>query len=472
MLRKVLYIFMLTALVAGLLASPVKAAPPVSYQSGFQIRNLTSGTATITISFYNPDGTVALAVDDEVPGDATNTYFPLDSSHLKGGTLPSGFKGSVVIASDTPVASMSNLVGYDSANAPISYASFSASFAGANTLSLPLLMKANYGYNTFFAIQNTGTGPTDITVTYSDGTVVTKTAVPASASATFEQASETHTASVFSASVTSGEPVAATVVEVGPNTLFSYSGFTAGATNPMMPLVNENNYGYFTGVQIQNLGASDTDVTVSYSPGLAGTACLETRTVPAGKSATFAQGVFTASDPNGSAPKANTCTLGQQFVGAGKVTANTASMPLVAVVNQLNPATTAPKGAAYMGFNPADGKAKIVYPLIMDRNFGYFTSWSIANVSETETVAKADLVCTVTGTDISGAAVTKTFSPDADIVPGASWTLNHINVIANRFVGGATCVSADANDKLVGSANQLATGPIDSFLVYEGFAVD
>ena len=53
-------------------------------------------------------------------------------------------------------------------------------------------------------------------------------------------------------------------------------------------------------------------------------------------------------------------------------------MNLVAIVNQLNPAGN--KGAAYNAFNPTSGTERVVFPLVMDRNYGYFTGMNIVNV--------------------------------------------------------------------------------------------
>lgn len=470
--RKLTYLILLLTLATGMVVQPVKAAPPVNYQSGFQIRNLSSTTATVSIAFYAPDGTTVLTLADTVAGNATNTYFPLTDAALPGsGEPPNGFQGAVVISSDQPVASISNLVGYGSSGSAISYASYSAFFGGSSLFYLPLLMKGNYGYNTFFSVQNTGSTATDVSVTYSDGTTNSITNLQPGAATKLDQTLETHSATVFSASLqtTGNVPIAAVVVEVGPTTLFAYGGFGGGSTGLVMPLINENNFGYFTGIQIQNLGASNSDVTVSYTPGsgMPGTACQETRTVAAGKSVTFGQNVFvTTSDP--ATLVSENCNQGETFVGSGVVTANTNSMPLVGVVNQLN--TGANKGAAYDAFAPSQGQQKVVFPLIMDRNWGYFTSWSIANVGST-TITSTDLVCTVTGKDKLGATVTMNFSPSVDLGPGANWTMNHVNQLANGFVGGATCLGP-TGAQLVGTVNQLlSTGTIDSFLVYEGFSV-
>jgi hypothetical protein len=470
--RKIFSVIFILVLTIGLAVQPANAAAPTSYQSGFQIRNLSSTTATVAIDFYQSDGTIVLSLSDTVAGNATNSYFPLTDSVLPGtGEPPNGFQGAIVISSDQPVASISNLVGNGPSGSPISYASYSAFSAGSPDVYLPLLMKGNFGYNTFLSVQNAGNASTNVTVNYSDGSTNSITDLKPGAAVKLDQALEAHTATVFSAHMTSSGsvPVVAVVVEVGPTTLFAYGGFGGGNTNLIMPLINENNFGYFSGVQIQNVGASSTDVTVAYTPGAGfpGTACQETRTVAAGKSVTFAQNVFTSStDP--ATLISEDCAQGATFVGSGVVTANTASMPLVSVVNQLNIAAN--KGAAYDAFAPSQGQQKVVFPLIMDRNYGYFTSWSIVNVGSASITA-ASLVCTVTGKDKNGAAVSLNFSPSVDLGQGGNWTLNHLNLLANGFVGGATCLGP-TGAQLVGTVNQLlSTGTIDSFLVYEGITV-
>ena len=230
-----------------------------------------------------------------------------------------------------------------------------------------------------------------------------------------------------------------------------------------------NNYGYVTGIQIQNTGATATDVTVSYTPGApplgTGTACTETRTIPAGASRSFGLYVFTSfADPVPSSLVSETCVSGQTFVGAAKVTTNSASQDLVGIVNQLNAADS--KGAAYIAFDPAGATADVVFPLIMDRNYGYFTGFNVANAG-TATIAAADLTCTVTGTGISG-AITEDFHPSADIPAGGAWNLVNNGTLDDRFVGSAYCSGPDGS-QLLGIVNELRfTAGADTSLAYEG----
>jgi len=462
MFKKALAVIFIFALILGVVATPAKAATPTNYESSIQVRNLTETPGTINLTFYNLSGIgVGTPVTDAIAANETKSYYQ--------STMPvaAGFNGSVVISSNVEIAAMSNIVGLNAAVKPISYAAYSGFGAGAMSAYLPTLFKDNYGYNTFFYVQNTGDDDTEVTIQYSDGTTANIPSLAPGQSGVVNQKSETHTPKVFSGTATSTvAPIAVTVVEEGP-TLFSYTGFGAGAVDPMMPLINQNNYGYFTGVQVMNTGNAKTVVTVDYTPSIGGTACYETRTLAAGASATFSQFVFYQSQTETDPAFDTDCVMGETFIGSAKVTNNTTAQPLVAVVNQLQPVQV--KGGAYVAFDPAQGGAKIVYPLIMDRNYGYFTSHSIVNVGTTPIAAGA-LSCLFTGTAKTG-LVTKTVTNSAVIPANGSWTLNHQGLLGDGFVGGATC-TGPVGSKLVGTSNQLgATVGVDTLLVSEGFVV-
>lgn len=435
------------ATLVGLLVVATSASAITTYNSCFQLQNLSSSQATIKIVYYNQDGSTAASVDDSLDGGAQKTYCPLSA-------VSDGFNGSVVVSSDQPLASISNVVGDGWTNG----ASFTGQTSGANTVYAPLLMKANYGYTTWFNVQNAGSSSTDITVQYSNGTQETFTGLQPGAAHTFNQGNNSNLPDgwVGSATITSsGQPIVVTVLEVGSVVMFAYNGFTSGHTNPVMPLVNANNYGYFTGIAIMNIGTTDTDVTVSYtpSPGSPGTACTEKRTISAGQSKTFAQNVFTYSD-NDSTLQTD-CQRGPTFVGSAVVTGNSANQPLTVIVNQLN--LTANKGAAYAGFSPDDATDTVIFPLVMDRNYDYWTATHVVNVGS----QNVDIECTFTG---SSRKATYT-----GLKPGEMFIDQQLNQMSNGYVGGATCVATGGDNKIVGIVNELnlvASG--DAFLVYEG----
>ena len=429
------------AMVLSLVSIMTGSALAVStYTAGFQVQNLTGTAANVVISYYNQDGTKNVAdVPDTIPANGSKTYYPVAAN--------SGFNGSVVVSSDQKVAAIANILGDSGASG----AAYDGSSVGGTTLLIPLVMKANSGYNTWFNVQNTGATDATVNVTYSDG-VTASSVVKPGAAATFNQASEAHAAGfVGSATIASTQPVAAAVMEVGTSILFAFSGVPSGATSPVMPLINANNGGYVTGVQIQNAGTLTTTVTVSYkgSTGL-DTDCTETQDIPAGKSKTFALWAFHYWPPPAGVTR--TCTPGARFVGAAKVTANSASQPLVAIVNQLG----ATAGEAYNAFDPAAATNVVVMPLIMDRNSGYYTGFSIMNVGSTATSVN----CTFDNSPVTVSS--------ASLAPGEALVDIVNGKIASGYVGSAVC-TADAGGSIIGVVNESSTASgRDNLLVYEG----
>lgn len=431
MFRIILGVAMALSLVAVMSSSAFAVS---TYMAGFQVQNMEGSDATVVISYYNQDGTKPIAdVQVTIAGNKATTFFPI--------AAPAGFNGSVVVSSDRKVAAIVNVLG----DGGKSQASYDGSAAGATTILLPLLMKGNSGTTTWFNVQNAGSGDAAVSVAYSDGTTNSAT-VKQGAAVTFDQAKENHTAKVFSAKVTSTQPVVAAVMEVGTTVLYAYSGFAATATNPVMPLVNSNNGGTITGIQIQNAGTLDTNVTVSYSPAGAGTACTETLPVKAGQSNTFALFAFF----NGAN---STCAAGAKFVGSGRVTGNSANQPLVAIVNQLGTSTA----EAYNAFDPATASGGLVMPLIMDRNGDMFTGFSIMNVGGSSTTVN----CTFSGSNY-------VFNNGGQpIAAGGSAVDVQFNKLGAKYVGSATC-TAGAGGKIIAIVNELGTTPgVDHFLVYE-----
>lgn len=439
---------LLLAMVVALFGTvqPV-AAVVYTYTSGYQVQNLSGAIANISIDYYSVQtsgggGTSVTTATDTVPAFGSKTYFPIHVS--------SGFSGSVVISSDQPLASIVNLIGSGPGNANASYI---GSSSGSGTMYLPLLMKGNSGITTWYSLQNAGSTDATVNVSYSDGTTAGPITVKAGASYVFDQGAETHSIPVFAGTITSSQPVVAVVVQEGTRvkTILATSGFTGGETNVLMPLINANNGPYITGAQIQNIGTAPTNVTVSYTPvpGF-GTPCTETRTIAPGASQTFALAAFAGA----AQPGMTTTCVKARFVGAAQVTANSASQPLAATVNQ----ATSAIGGAYSSFSPSQATAKLVLPLIMDRNSGWWTGFNLVNVG----TGPAAVNCTFTNTSYT---VSKTLA--------VGEVLNDIqnNKIADRYVGSGTCTATGAGAKIVAVVNEIAPSAGDALLTYEGVNV-
>jgi hypothetical protein len=429
------------------------------YLSGVQIANLETSDAQVVLTLYSDSGEVLSMATDLIAANESRTYFPISEvlgsgcaglDHVVQGTVQAEISRFVfprtgctlVITSNQRLAAVVNLVSSDfRAGGSYRYES-----TGANIVYLPLLNKNNSGFNTWFTVQNLGAGVANIQVRYSDGTEAAASLAKDKAH-TFYQAQENHTQQVFAGTVTSDQPVFVFAIQESANIIFSYAGFASGATNPVFPLINVNNAGYVTGLQIQNIGEQATTVEISYTPSVAGTPCKETQTIGAGLATTFALAAF----ENG----ANSdCAAKQTFVGSAQVTSNSANQPLAGIGNQLLPGIN---GAAYRALDPLQATHTVVMPLIMDRNSGFFTGFSLQNVgSESATVQ-----CTF----INNSAYTLSKL----LVPGESLYDIQQNKLASQYVGGAICTADTSTARIVAIVNELSIlTNVDHLLAYEG----
>lgn len=446
MKKQMSVLMVIFALVLTLVLVGPTSAQSLTYDSCFQVQNLSTTNADIVIYYYAQGNTTAVASpSDTVPASGSVTYCPLSA-------VSDGFNGSIVIESTEPVAAIANVTGGSWGAYNASYAGFDG---GATTVNLPLLFANNYGFNTWFNVQNVGSAAADVDIVYSDGTSSLNNTIQPNLAMTFNQATESHNQAVFAAAITSDQPVVVTVMEVGPSgspMLFGYNGFTTAHTNPVMPLVQANNYGYTTGIQVQNTGTTDTNVTITYTPSSAGTACTQTKTVAAGSSETFALTAWDSGDGNGD----NNCVDGETFVGSAQVTGNTSSQALVAIVNQQNFSDN--MGASYGAFSPDQASSVVVMPLIMQDNYGYFTGFNVQNVGSSATTVN----CVFSNSS---------YTASATLNPGEALTDVQYNTsLGSGYVGSATCTATGGDMKIIGVVNEtlLGTGQ-DTFLVYEAF---
>lgn len=464
-MRKLLYLSIILAMLF-LAVPPVQAQPPAKYETQINVTNVSNVQGTITLRFFRLNGTELTPL--------VRTIKAYETLYFQSFSGVTNFDGSMVIESDVPLASMGMLIGKNSANAPIGYAGYIGTSMGSNTVYLPLLMKQNYGYSTYFYIQNTTGSAINATVTYSNGKVTNIAEIKPYASFKIDNRTVSDLPKDFSGVVTASGPVAVAVVEYNEGTgnqLYSYNGFNAGTTNPVFPIVNENNYGYWTGIALQNMGAVPTNVTVKYTPTVAGTSCTETITIPAMEKRVFAQYAFAF--PQDWAPYnvTSNCVYGQRFIGSAVVTANSAGQNLVGIVNQINISNDPNKGAALMSQNSADASNTVVFPNIQQwvGAWHWWTGMTVINVSGAS-IAKGDIVCTIKGTG-PGGAVTKTLTNPKALTNNEGWLHEFYadSTMPNGFIGGAICTTSGR--EIVGMVNILAHAAgisVDSLAVYEG----
>jgi hypothetical protein len=448
---KKLSILLIVALLSTLFVLPA-SAQTITWTSGFQVQNLNStAQASILISYYNQDGTqpAGTPVSDVIPAMGSKTYFPIHAAE--------GFNGSVVVESDQPVVAIANSIGSTDTTANFYWASTESFDAGSQEVSLPLIMRANAGFSTWFNVQNAGSTDATVSVEYipgSSGSAYTEPPViiKPGASHTFPQADLAALGDKFvgSAVITSNNvPVVATVMQVGAKTMLGYNGFTGGgSTQVSLPLIMSNNNGFFTGIQVQNVGTAQTVVTVDYGTNIGGTfnPANDTATLDPGESATFLQNTGQFLTP--------------KYVGSATITSS--AQPVVAIVNQLKPG----RGTAYDGFDSAAATASVSAPLIQyNPSGGWFTGFQVMNVGGSPVDITVDY----------GANTAGTFNPSSETATIASGdSYNSLQntaawIACGKYIGSAT-VTASAGGQIVMIVNQLRgnTGK-DTFMTYNGF---
>ncbi len=439
---------------AGFASTGARAGTFASYESSLNLQNLDAAPAVISLIFYRKNGTAETIVPDTIPENGQKSYFPLPAS------VAAGFNGSLVVNSNANLASISNLrAGGAAANG-----SFIAANSGSTVVGLPILMHNNGPAlnNTWFNVQNTGSVDADVSVIYSDGTTAGFNGLKPGAARTFDQKTESHAQPAFAGTVHGTQPVAVTVIQETARVLLVSNGFAANspALRPVMPLVNiQPGRGLQTGVNLQNMGGTPTEVTLTYSRGSGGT-CSETQAVDPGALKVFALQSFAGNpgDPNPDGVRSD-CPKGQAFVGSARVTANSANMPLAAVVNQLKYTASS---SAYNSSNPAAATAKFVAPLVMDRNgpWDLFTSINMMNAGMVATA----ITCRFTGTGY-------TYTSPV-LQPGQGAVNLHNRAIGDGYVGGATCTANATGARIIAVVNQQGTNPnADQMMSYEAINI-
>jgi len=307
------------------------------YVSTISIQNTSTGTATYTVSLQaNGVTTPTSTVQVTIPSLAVK--------RLRVGTdlfVPSTFLGSAIISASgatlTAVAETRN----SSNGILMSSAGFAS---GTTTINAPLLFKNYNGWVSGAQVANMSS--TTITVNAQLHNRDNDSALglpPVTLGPNQAYFYDLATVSflpdgfVGSAVFTSTGPAAVTIQEVNSTQVagMAYSGFSNGTNNISIPLIfKETSTGWNTGVQVQNLGAIDATVTITYTLST-GFTISESSVAIAGQSVTFYQPANTG--------------LPSNTTGAATVTSN--GPPIVAIVNETNYQRTGDASMAYEGIN-------------------------------------------------------------------------------------------------------------------------
>lgn len=435
-------------------ASPLNVDGPLV--SGFQVQNLdTTGPATVYIRYVRTNGAEecwpsAADCQTTIEAGRSKTFLPGAPKTATTWPLavPEGFNGSAVVESDRQVAVISNT----QATSGNLWGSYSGVSSPSRVVSLPLIAKRNSGWSTTLYVQNAGTADTSFTISFR-GKVRTTGApqnvdIPAGPikkgamyeldQSTMSQLSDGWVGSVRVTAAGAGDKIAATVNYSNGAQLLGYTGFNADAGSTDIgqtlhaPLVQNGNGGWWSGIQVMNVGGSAARARLVVN----GATVASTPVLQPNESHTWL--VSGAGSPWSSLPKYFSASVqgdgGSSWVG---------------IVNQTHDSNPS-GGMAYR--MSAQGSRRVVVPLLMNANSGWWTGLQVQNVGAS----------TVTGIQVKldGNLV----KSDLSLAPGASATFLAVNPLAGGFVnrGGNVFVSTNGA-RWVGSAEIV--GPAGSKLV-------
>ena len=341
------------------------------WTSELVIRNDGATSRDISTHFIDHNGSFVNAlVCPNVPSGGTCSF--------SASIAVNNFSGSAIVdgSEDVSVVVKENQAGYSSYayNGIAAADSLNPGWGQAGTtIHLPLLMDSNGGWSTSVTILNTSTSMASFDLDYfgqnSGGPYQgPQGSLGPNESVTYGQL-DSSCPTVGAGRIISDQPLAVTVREGSDNNdNMVYNGFSAGATTVNLPLIMANNYGWYTGIAVQNLGSEPTSITVNYypSPGFSDTAYVQPN----------ATAIFVQSGGQWGS---------NRWVGSARVT--TASQHIAAIVNQ----TTTGRASSYSGF--ANGSGFIVLPDIRYDYGGWTSAVQVQNLDGTP----ADVVLRVYG---------------------------------------------------------------------------
>ncbi|MBI3969036.1 MAG: Ig-like domain repeat protein, partial [Chloroflexi bacterium] len=403
----------------------------VNWTTGFQVQNLGSGVASVSISYVNLAGSMIATQRAGIAAGASQTFV---GELLE---VPAGFEGSAVIASDQPVSVIVNELASD---VVLRSASYDGIAIPASVQHLPLLMRNNNGWSTELFVQNAGAGTANARLEYlQNGRVVsTQSLRPLAPGATarVRQAEHGQLAEgwIGAARVVADQPLATMVNELHAEMAMSYTGFVGGVSRLSIPLVMNENGGWSTGVRVQNVGSEAAELSLFVDGSE-----VERTTLTAGEARTWF-------------PVTGTRT---GFVGSVTVLGAEGSR-LVAIVNQVSPTTG--QASTYRAFG--GGSALVSLPLLMRNNSGWYSGVQVQNAGTETTPARLLIDGVVVAT--------------ATLRPGQSQTWFPVPGTLDGFVGAASIQGSQDTSQLVAIVNQLYDNPDrplggDTALTFEGF---
>jgi hypothetical protein len=380
------------------------------YTTAATIQNIGTGSATVRIDYFDQNGAPVGSGDSisSLPVNASWTVRQDNGNSFPSSGGDAAQAGSAVVYSSQPIASFVNEFAPGNVGDATSYSGVQVPSGVGTTLYAPTIVNNAYGgYTTGIGLLNEGSSPTNVTITYRDGSgaIVKTQPVTALAAHAYQALFSGDTtlalpsgfAGTATITSTAGQPLGAIVNEVGPGGQFSsYDAVPSGSTLLNVPVALNNAFGgYYTGMGIQNTSASAGSVSVTYYDA-SGTATPKTFSIAANGSL----GVYQGSATDGPAAGAYTAVI------------QSSTVALAAIVNEVAPSSTSAKqSTSYNAFGA--GSATLHLPLVENAGSDpWNTGEGIMNTGTASTTVTVTYYSTGTGAAV-GTLQTQTLAPHA-----------------------------------------------------------
>jgi hypothetical protein len=473
--------FLMTGIASG---QSISALPDQGWWTSAGIQNVGTGTATVDLTAYpiDPASTQTYAVQTTIVQDGSVTFLPGSTAP---GTvdvspsLPTGFAGSMVIASDQPLVAIGQVGNNQLTNPPLGreggYASgmYRGADAGAATITFPTV-KSNFGGKTStFYVQATGADVTAVaTVKTNDGvshtanytikankSVVVNTGdfSPAIATTSCGAANTSPCLGALSITATGGD-IAGVAIEAdttaSPATraqVASMFSASDAATAIYCPVFKNDFGGRYTGVTVQNVSGGTANLYASF-------------TASVGGSGTYRSTISNVADGTSQTFTAQLGNVGGFPSNAYGSMVITSTGNIIAAVNEANFSGTALKATTYTCFAASNATTKVAFPQVKE-SFGVNTTGvSVQNVGGNSTTINATYTCDGVSYAHTGVSLAK----------GATYTYYKPSSSAANWSGTALpsnklcAVVVTAGEPLVGVGQEAATTNLDT-KNYEAF---
>lgn len=467
-------------LLFSLVPAASAGAPAGNWVSGITCQNLSTDTpANLTLYFYQTEnGALALTYPDPVPVPPNGSRLYYTPSTPPG--VPEGFLGSVVVASNTPMACNVNTqtTGTGTTSDPYRIAT-SSGFADTQTspkMFVPQVMKNLAGtWSSYIAVQNTTTAPAQVTVTYKDRNgnnvpAATETfLIPSQSNKVFYQSDNANLPNGFlgAATVAANDNTSGLAVTVnfynsgassGTAQFHSYNGFGAGANRLLVPRFVRNYYGYNGGLTVQNVGTSATTVQIKFNF-FGNTYTYNSPTINPGAALALYATDIAALNPVDSLPV-------QQHYGNAVIKAATGGS-IVAIVNEDNrggagiPAERIGQGSTFNAIPDGSQTGTVFFAQIPSKAGGVFSGgFQFSNTTATAATCQikynADTDANETGVPLPGNGTISRYAPN---VPNLNYGYNaSVTVICTQPIVGIANLAAEPGSGKYGDSLTTSNG--------------